>query len=85
MAGKTYAIPSLTESLEKRQLEDMAYDVAEFAHFARQNPSLVFLVTEIGCGLAGFTPSEIAPLFAPCAIIENVHLPERFWKVINQQ
>jgi hypothetical protein len=43
---------------------------------------LKFLVTEIGCGIAGFTPDDIAPLFQPAIDenIENVYLPESFWR-----
>lgn len=33
------------------------------SNFAEQHPSKTFLVTEIGCGIAGFTVGEIAPLF----------------------
>jgi hypothetical protein len=44
MAGKTYAIASLDGHLQKRSLEDIAQDVAEFTQFARQHQHLVFLV-----------------------------------------
>lgn len=46
--------------------------------FARQHPDLRFLVTRIGCGIAGFRPEEIAPLFADALEMENVILPEDF-------
>ena len=39
-----------------------------------------FLVTKIGCGIAGFKISEIASLFYKCIGIENVYLPLEFWK-----
>ena len=45
-------------------------------------PKLTFLVTKIGCGIAGFTPREIAPLFAGAVDVENIHLPMDFWKEI---
>lgn len=44
-----------------------------------------FLVTEIGCGLAGYKPDQIAPLFAEAARLENVALPESFIKVLENQ
>jgi hypothetical protein len=47
------------------------------------NPQLTFLVTEIGCGLADFSPREIAPLFAAARKLENVHLPAAFWKELG--
>ena len=46
--------------------------------FASQRPELRFLVTRIGCGIAGFRPEEIAPLFAEAIEMENVILPEDF-------
>ena len=58
----------------------VAVDVEEFIQFAQQHPELTFLVTKIGCGIAGFTPQEIAPLFAGAVEVENIHLPEDFWK-----
>jgi predicted TIM-barrel fold metal-dependent hydrolase len=56
--------------------------VDEFLTFAKEHPELKFLVTEIGCGIAGWTVEEIAPLFVAAISenIENVYLPESFWK-----
>lgn len=39
---------------------------------------------EIGCGIAGFSVEEIAPLFEQAIEVENIYLPERFWMVLNQ-
>ena len=85
MAGQTYAIATLDENLEQRPLEDIAHDVSEFISFARQHAHLTFLVTEIGCGLAGFSVEGIAPMFSPAVGVENIHLPERFWGVLEKQ
>ena len=52
--------------------------VDDFIEFARMHPELRFLVTRIGCGIAGFKPEEIAPLFAEALEMENVILPEVF-------
>ena len=57
--------------------------VDEFIQFAERHPDLTFLVTEIGCGIAGFTPSQIAPLFAPATHLPNIYLPARFWAVLR--
>jgi hypothetical protein len=40
---------------------------------------MIFLVTEIGCGLAGLKHKEVAPMFKDCVNLENVHLPLKFW------
>lgn len=52
------------------------HDENGFIEFAKEHPELKFLVTEIGCGIAGYTPEEIAPLFK--GVPENVALPEAF-------
>ena len=54
--------------------------VEDFIKFAVQHPEMTFLVTRIGCGIAGFTPREIAPLFAGAIDVENIHLPLDFWQ-----
>ena len=56
--------------------EVMAEQVERFIEFAREHPGLTFYVTEIGCGIAGFSPEEVAPLFA--GVPENVVLPGAF-------
>lgn len=56
LQGQSYAIPTMQGGVETIQ----PY-VDEFIEFAKQHPQLKFLVTEIGCGIAGFSPSEIAP------------------------
>lgn len=58
--------------------------VDEFIEFTKTHPQLKFLVTEIGCGIAGFSVEEIAPLFKQAIEVENIYLPERFWLVLNQ-
>jgi hypothetical protein len=49
--------------------------VDEFIEFAKEHPDLTFLVTRIGCGIAGFTDEEIAPLFVKAHEVENIVLP----------
>ena len=78
LQGQTYAIPTMHGGVEA-----IRPYVEEFIRFAETHPEQVFLVTEIGCGIAGFTPEEIAPLFAAAVPVQNVFLPERFWKVLK--
>mgnify|MGYP001572492592 CR=1 FL=1 len=51
----------------------------EFIEFAKRHSELIFLVTEIGCGLANYRPKDIAPLFSEAIDVDNIYLPERFW------
>lgn len=57
--------------------------VDEFLAFARAHRELLFYVTRIGCGIAGFHDREIAPLFAEALTMENVVLPESFVDVLQ--
>ena len=74
LQGQSYAIPTMQGGVNTI----LPY-VEEFITFARQHPELTFLVTKIGCGIAGFTPAEIAPLFADAVNVENIHMPKEFW------
>lgn len=76
--GQTYAIPTMQGGVET-----IKPYIDEFIDFAKKHPELKFLVTEIGCGIAGFTVSEIAPLFKDAIDQENIFLPERFYNELT--
>ena len=76
--GQSYAIPTMQGGVET-----IKPYVDDFINYAIRHPEQHFLVTPIGCGIAGFTPSEIAPLFEKAKDIENISLPESFWSIIN--
>ncbi len=79
MQGQSYAIPTMQGGVET-----IAPYVDEFIEYAKNHPDKIFLVTEIGCGIAGFTPDEIAPLFKAAVTINNITLPTRFWEVLER-
>lgn len=78
LQGQSYAIPTMQGGVET-----IKPYVDEFIKFAKVHPEYIFLVTRIACGIAGFRPSEIAPLFADAIDAENVMLPEDFVEIIN--
>ena len=81
--GATFAIPTVNSSISKKlKIEKIKYWVDKFIVEAKENPDKIFLVTPIGCGLAGWTPKDIAPLFKECIDLENVHLPKVFWRYL---
>lgn len=86
-AGQTCAIPTKDRELRALSLEQIHRHVGWFLHEAALErvlrPDTVFLVTPIGCGLAGYAPEQIAPMFAMAAQLKNVHLPAEFWRVLN--
>lgn len=74
MQGQSYAIPTMQGGVET-----IRPYVNDFIAYAQQHPEQHFLVTPIGCGIAGFEPSDIAPLFRVAKNVENISLPESFW------
>lgn len=77
LQGKSYAIPTMQGGVET-----IKPYVDDFIDFAKRRTDLVFLVTRIGCGIAGFSDSEIAPLFAKAMAVGNIILPEEFVRFI---
>ena len=77
MQGQSYGIPTMHGGTDV-----IAPYVDEFIEYAKQHPEKKFLVTPIGCGIAGFSESEIAPLFKDAVSLENVWLPEKFYEFI---
>ena len=73
LQGQSYAIPTM-----QGPVSTIKPYVDDFIGFARQHPEYEFLVTRIGCGIAGFTDAEIAPLFKDAAEMPNVRLPKSF-------
>ena len=73
LQGQSYAIPTMQGGVET-----IKPYVDEFIRFAKGNRHLTFLVTRIGCGIAGFRDEEIAPLFKEALELENVILPKEF-------
>ena len=70
LQGQSYGIPTMQGGVET-----IRPYVDEFIEFAKKNPELTFLVTRIGCGIAGFRDEEIAPLFEAAHEVENIVLP----------
>ena len=71
LQGQSYAIPPIQGGVET-----IKPYVDEFIQFAKEHKNLTFRVTRIGCGIAGFTDAEIAPLFEQAHGDDNIILPE---------
>lgn len=76
LTGSSYAIPTMQGGVET-----IKPYVDEFIEFASQHPEKKFLVTRIGCGIAGFDDADIAPLFNEATNMENIYLPKSFRKI----
>lgn len=78
MTGQCYAIPTMDGSIDiiRKHVDD-------FTAYAKAHPELTFLVTRIGCGIAGWRDSEIASLFKEASELDNVTLPEELWNALG--
>lgn len=78
LQGQSYGISTMESFAE------MIENVNRFIAFAKVHSELTFLVTPIACGIAGYNPSQIAPLFKDSIDLDNVWLPERFWDELKK-
>ena len=74
--GMAYAIPTKDEHLLVLPLETIQSAVDRFKVYARAHPGLTFEIVPIGCGLAGYRPNQIGPMFA--GVPDNCTLPYAF-------
>ncbi len=79
LQGQSYAIPTMQGGVET-----IKPYVDDFIELAREWDQTTFLVTRIGCGIAGFTDEQIAPLFAEALKLYNVVLPKSFVDIIRK-
>ena len=80
LQGQSYGIPTMHGGVEA-----IRPYIEQFLDFASANPQYTFLVTKIGCGIAGFSKEQIAPLFSKTINLENVILPKEFVEVIERK
>lgn len=78
--GNSYAIPTKDQNLiplplySAESANSIENHIAGFIYYANSRPDLIFDVVKIGCGLAGYNESQIAPMFSGAP--DNVNLPE---------
>jgi len=76
--GNSYAIPTKDEHLKTLSLHSIEIEVSNFLEYAKNHPELDFFITRIGCGLAGYTDTVIAPMFKNAP--SNCQLPPT-WRI----
>lgn len=77
LMGNSYAIPTKDRKLDVLPIDEIAWYVTQFIAHAELDSDENFQVTQIGCGLAGYKPEQIAPLFADAP--SNCHF-DTAWK-----
>ena len=83
-SGSTYGIPTKDANIDTLPLSRIEYHVNQFVRFAQHSPQYTFLVTPIGCGLAGYRPEDIAPLFRFSVGCDNIYLPKEFAYILEK-
>lgn len=83
LQGTSYALPTKGVNLSFMSLSDIGRHVMAFISFAKIRPDLTFRVTRVGCGLAGFTDEDIAPMFKEALPLKNIRLPKG-WRHLIQ-
>ena len=78
--GDSFALPTKDFNVQTLPLSAIQKHINSFKEIIllKENKDKKFLITEIGCGLAGYTVNEIAPLFRGFEYLSNVHLPQSF-------
>lgn len=82
LQGRSYAIPTKDADLKTLPLEKIKNHVITFLVHAEQNPNNTYFITRVGCGLAGYTDEDMAPLFKYSPY--NVVLPENWLKILER-
>jgi hypothetical protein len=83
LQGKSYGIPTKDGNLRSLPIKEIAQGVERFLAFATAHPNMPFEITPIGCGHAGYTADQIAPLFAEAP--RNCQLPEAFVAILGKR
>lgn len=80
--GESYGIPTKDRELKSLSVAEIYKAVRRFVKFAREHPEMEFLVVEVGCGLAGYDATCMAPMFHDCP--SNCQLSDRFKEILGK-
>lgn len=80
--GEAYAIPVRDRELRVLPPPEVYEWVRRFVRFARANPTMTFLVSEVGCGSEGYDATCMAPMFHDCP--PNCQLSDRFKEILGK-
>lgn len=83
--GQSFAIPTKDLYIKTLPLNKIKSYVDRFIEFAKINNQYIYYITNIGCGLAGYTHNQIAPMFAECVDMNNIILSEIFYNIISEK
>lgn len=78
LQGNSYAIPTRDRNIKTLPLNEIKIYVDNFIKYATDHPEMLFVLTRVGCGLAGYTDNDIFPMFKGVPV--NCVLPEEWSK-----
>lgn len=84
LQGNSYAIPTKQSPARSLDLVQINKFVADFLNYAYYTPEHIYHVTQIGCGLAGWDATQIAPMFRLVKWMNNVKLDAKFADLIDK-
>ena len=79
MQGASYGLPTKGLNISFMPLKDIQRHVNNFIAYSALHKELSFQVTQVGCGLSGFKPSDIAPMFEQAAYKESNCYFDKIW------
>lgn len=93
LRGNSYALPTLDRNMRRVSLRSLAWAFKNFFREVDANPGMVFLLTKVGCGIAGYAAADVAGVFwgavaehydhrwTTCvgSLPENLVIPEMFY------
>jgi PPE-repeat protein len=82
ITGQCYALPTKNENIETMFINDIYKHIENLLQVVKNTPEKHFKITAVGCGLAGYTPSDIAPMFGGFICLPNISLPQSFIDII---
>ncbi len=82
LQGQSYAIP-VDYGKDVRKDAEVKAAIDRFLSFSKEHPDLFFMVTRVGCGVAGYNDTEMAQFFKSAMDLKNVSLPKSFVEVLN--
>jgi hypothetical protein len=85
LTGQSYALPTKDENLKVLPLSEIKKYADEFILFAKEHIIYNFILTPVGCGLAGYTALAIAPLFKKATELNNVKIPYEFQSIYDAE
>ena len=84
LMGNSYALPTKDNYIKPLSINKIKLYIDQLYATVYNFTNLEFFITEIGCGLAEYTPNDIAPLFKNFVNLSNCYLPQKFLDVINK-